>query len=160
MLIDKAPQHLLTGQAGVYRVMSELMLRGVNVYLPIVDVGIDIILGNDLRVQVKAANLRTQKMKSKKGPYEYGPAYFWSLNSSQVGAKHKYIHRKLKYSDQVHYMVFWGIDEDRFWIVPASITDTIGHLALFPRVPERDIRSARNLEILTYEDRWDLLTLC
>lgn len=155
---DQAPNNLLTGQAGVFRVASEVMLKGVTAYMPLVDVGVDLILGNGLRIQVKAARLRTQMMNNKKGgPYEYGPAYFWSLNCSQLGAKHQYVQRKIKYSEQVDYMVFWGIDEDRFWIVPPTLVDDCGQLTLFPKVPERHIKSDRIRNIYEYEGRWDLL---
>lgn len=157
---DNAPHALRVGQAGVYRILSELMLRGMNAYLPVVDVGVDLILENNLRIQIKAANLRTQTMKNRKDkvPYEYGPAYFWSLNSSQLGAKHKYVKRPNKYSSQVDYMVLWGIDEDRFWIIPSKILDEAGIIALFPKDHNKTLKSRRNKEIYTYEDRWDLIS--
>lgn len=158
MIPDNAPKNLLTGQAGVYRVISELMLRGTNAYLPVVDVGVDLILGNGLKVQVKAARLRTQKYKTKGKVYIVGPAYFWSLNCSQKGNSHKYVKRPILYSEQVDYMVLWGIDEDRFWIVPASIVDDAGILTIYTKDSNTKYKSLIAKSTIAFEDRWDLIT--
>ncbi|MGH9424321.1 MAG: hypothetical protein ACRD3J_30390, partial [Thermoanaerobaculia bacterium] len=45
---------VLQGQAGVHRVLSELILRGHRPYTPSADTGVDILLGSGVRVQVKS----------------------------------------------------------------------------------------------------------
>jgi hypothetical protein len=48
------------GQAGAFRVSSELLMRGMNTWLPSVDFGSDLMTGNGCRLQVKAARLSTR----------------------------------------------------------------------------------------------------
>lgn len=115
-------------------------------------------LDNDIKVQVKSAKLRTQIYKGKTKDYVLGPAYFWSLNSSQKGSKHKYVKRPVLYSDQVDYFVLWGIDENRFWTPPAKLLDDVGTLILHPRDHNSQPSSQVTADVMVYENRWDLLT--
>lgn len=55
---------LKLGEAGQLRVMSELILRGHCPYRPVVDDhGVDILLSNGLRIQVKTVKLHLRKQK-------------------------------------------------------------------------------------------------
>lgn len=54
----KLPENLAQGQAGVYTVAAQLLLRGHNPCLPAVDIGADIVLDSGVKVQVKSALTR------------------------------------------------------------------------------------------------------
>lgn len=115
------------GEAGVLRVMSELILRGHSPYKPAVDDhGVDLMLSTGIRIQVKTATLKTKKttLENKGGRKTYETvAYHLRLGASQVGIGHKYAPRKKLYSTECDYFVIWGVDENRFWIVPSFVMD-------------------------------------
>lgn len=66
-----------------------------------------------------------------------------------------------KYSDETDFVVLWGVDEDRFWVVPATVFDNRQGLALFPnkRVPVAHHTQYPPFShtVFSYEGRWDLL---
>lgn len=148
----------LVGQAGVYRVASELLLRGVNVSFPAVDnAGVDLFTEHGLKVQVKAPRLRVCTGISTV------PAYYLRLGCAQKGGKHQPVRRKRKYSEEVDYLVIWGVDEDRFWIVPAAVFDD-RHLLMLPAgrrepvcVKTRGSFAPFAVHVYANEGRWDLL---
>lgn len=116
------------GQAGVYRVLSELIFRGHAPYTPTADDhGVDILLPTGIRIQVKTANLITRKLKHQRGISE-STRYRLSLGWTTVGAKRAHVKRKRKYSEECDYFVIFGVQENRFWIVPSFIMD--GHTCL------------------------------
>jgi hypothetical protein len=149
---------LLIGQAGVYRVASELMLRGAGVYLPACDrEGIDLITNAGARVQVKTARLgRCRQLEKRRG-------YHFRFSCSQRGRKHDYVRIARKYSEEVDFIVIWGIDEDRFWIVPAAIFDNRQCLILFEGVSAplsvkmTGPHAPFAAHVYAHENRWDLL---
>jgi hypothetical protein len=113
----KTPQNLLQGQAGVYQVASQLCLRGFNPCFPAVDIGADLVVDGGIRIQVKAANL------CKRGGYTAG-AYWFKLGKMTIRNR-KQTWVQVNFSDFCDFAVFWGIDHNRFWIVPAADLD--GH---------------------------------
>jgi len=68
------------------------------------------------------------------------------------------------YSSEVDFLVLWGVDEDRFWVVPAAICDQRQGLVLYPgrRTPQvwksSDVGALASV-VHPYEGRWDLLEL-
>lgn len=117
----------------MYRVLSELILRGHSPYIPIADDhGVDILLPTGIRIQVKTANLITRKLKHQRGVTE-STRYRLSLGWTRVGAKQKAVKRKRKYSDECDYFVIFGVQENRFWIVPSFIMDNRTRLDLGTR---------------------------
>jgi hypothetical protein len=113
-----AKQSPLTGKAGEYIVAGQIMLRGMNVYWPANDTGCDLKADNNCRVQVRTAHLYHRK--------EYGPIYFFPLprnrrmpNSDKTT---KLVARK-KFAEVCDFVVFFGIEQNRFWIVPAALCD-------------------------------------
>lgn len=147
-----------TGQAGVHRVAAELLLRGVNVYFPALDrAGIDLLTEQGLRIQVKSARLRVRSKLSNR------PAYYLHLGWAQQGAAHRPIRRARKYSEEADYFVIWGIDEDRFWIVPASVFDGRYCLMLYAGQRQPVFKNPSQLypqlaaPVYANEGRWDLL---
>lgn len=100
------------GQAGEYRVLSELLLRGHHPLIPSVDHGYDILLENGLRLQVKTSTRKTILCNKSRSPYEI--YQFASFKKRWSG---KYDRNTY---DFVDYMVLWGIDDDVFYIIPVE----------------------------------------
>lgn len=137
------------GEAGVLRVMSELILRGHTPYKPAVDDhGVDLMLSTGVRLQVKTATLRTRRrgtQQLKDGPQIYLSAgYFLSLGWCQMGRVQSPIRRKRLYSQECDYFIIWGVDENRFWIVPSFVLDNRTCLVLGPK-PQATSKQVQDL---------------
>ena len=128
---EKAPQNLLQGQAGVYRVASALCLQGLNPFFPAVDHGVDILVDGLIRVQVKSAHLRTNR------PYPQG-AYWFKLGRTAIRGRRQ-VWESVDFTDFCDFVVFWGIEQDRFWITPAAALTNHQCLVLGPDVWHRNI---------------------
>lgn len=112
----KANTHFV-GRAGEYSVAAQLLVRGIPVHFPAVDTGSDLIAGERVRIQVKSARIfqGTARCAARKG-------YVFSLNTAVPNwANGRKKTRLRDWSSVCDYLVFWGIDENRFWIVPASV---------------------------------------
>lgn len=141
------------GQAGVYRVASELSLRQISVYFPSVDVGVDLITSTGKRLQVKTATIRNRVSQP-----HLGLGYYLSFGWEQHGNKQRAVRRGRTYSSEVDLFVIWGVDEDRFWICPASIFDGGQGMLLRPGKTGGVIRKGIAQHVYEYENRWDLIT--
>lgn len=109
-----------TGKAGEHAVASELLVRGIPVHIPIVDVGCDLIAGERVRIQVKSARLFRGTEKSR--PMA---SYMFSLGTSAPNWKngcHKTIWRD--WSKVCDFIICWGVDERRFWVIPTNLLST------------------------------------
>ena len=95
------------GRAGEYAVAAQLLVRGINVHFPAVDTGVDLIVGDRIRIQVKTARLKENRT-----------AYAFSLRGGPKPNGKKREERD--WSKTCDIMVFWGIDTNRFWIIPSS----------------------------------------
>lgn len=103
---------LMIGQAMVFRVSAELLLRGHVPSFPSVDSGVDILLDNGLRLQVKA---RTMTMNH--------PAYpggVYPFSTKENSRKGKWGERKRDWSKVCDFIIYVGIDENRYFIVPSA----------------------------------------
>lgn len=111
---------LAVGAAGEYRVASELLLRGLMPMIAAVDTGVDIVLQNGPTIQVKT-NMRPRIQRG--GARNYA---FRFVTFSRVQG-----HRQRMLAD---YAVCWGVEDDAFWIIPASaIGDrSMIHIAVNP----------------------------
>lgn len=107
------------GKAGEYAVASQLLIRELSVAWPAVDEGFDLQTKNGCRVQVKSSHIDGQTRR--------GHKYYWFpvCKTKRVILKSK-IERIpcAKLSECCDVVVFWGIEENRFWIVPAKICDS------------------------------------
>jgi len=117
-----AKQAALTGKAGEFVVAAQLLIRGIVPSWPAVDMGCDLLASNGCRIQVRSAHLYHHN----KG---YNPVYFFPLpktriypNSSSSVASAKVVARK-PFVERCDVVIFWGIEQNRFWIVPASLCD-------------------------------------
>lgn len=170
MNMKELPLTLAQGQAAVHRVLAELLLRRIPCYIPAVDVGVDIALDDGTRLQVKSSKLRSVRSggRNPNSP-SLGPAYRFSLSMKLHGnfdqgswrrhaSSRPYTLRK--YSEEVNFLVLWGIDEDRFWIVPADVCNERQGLVLYPgkRVPQVCPTQQPFARVVhSYEGRWDQL---
>ncbi len=104
------------GQAGVYRVASKLLMMGIRVWFPSVDVGADLMTEDGVRIQVKSTRWVTRRTC-----YENG-AYWFHFNKTKVVNRHVETSGRAM-SAESDVVVLWGIDHDRFWIVPSPELD-------------------------------------
>jgi hypothetical protein len=151
---------MLQGQAGVWAVASQLALRNIIPMFPGVDVGYDLILENGLKLQVRTSTLSITGPKK----YEYCSYIFGLRRDSWYAAarrKRGEYAVTTPFSEIADYFVLWGIDENRFFIIPTSIeTKSI----YFPKRgfescwTERKPTTKRlDSKLSRFEDRWDLL---
>ena len=107
------------GKAGEYAVASQLLVREFSVSWPAVDEGFDLLAGNGCRIQVKSSHIDGETRK--------GHTYYWFPVAKTKRVILKSEVRRVdipKLSDRCDVVVFWGIEENRYWIVPSSICDT------------------------------------
>lgn len=141
------------GQAGVYATASRLSLLGHTPYFPSVDYGVDLMLENGIRLQVKSAKLRNHP------GYQYG-AYSFDIRKSYLVLNPGKIYRETRsrtYKGIVDFMVFWCIDENRFFVVPAAeVTKTVWVSARGNYLCRRK-KQNHATNIASYEEAWHLL---
>ena len=100
------------GKAGEHIVAAQLLLRGVPVSFPAVDDGADLYAGH-LRIQVKAA----RKIRSRRAN-SWG--YHFNIGMHKWHSEQKRFYH-VDGRHRVDFFVFWGVDENRFWVVPSSL---------------------------------------
>lgn len=108
---------MMQGMAGNYRVASELMLRGLNVYFPAIDIGVDLLVEGCVRVQVKSAHISTHHRYDKSGR----PVYGFRLTQTHFLGSRGVRSSARDFSKDCDFVVLWGIEQNRFWIVPAAL---------------------------------------
>lgn len=127
------------GKAGEHRVISELLLRGHTPMLAIVDNGVDVVLENGTRLQVKTVS-RLQKSHC-------GSA---CVTATHVGFENgKRVKKYIPHT--ADFFVVWVIPWQEFFIIPV--------IEVSKR--KRSFSLARNYNkegsLSTYRGRWDLL---
>ena len=114
------------GIAGTHRVISELLLRDVQVSQPVVDIGFDLITAHGVRIQVKASRISTRQYKD--------GAYYFSPTRRYYKEEGKRLHKDDRVpSDEYDFAIFWGIEQNRFWIVPSALLGNKGCITLGPK---------------------------
>ena len=103
---------LMIGQAMVFRVAAELLLRGHVPSFPSVDSGVDILLDNGVRIQVKG---RTLTM----GHPAY-PGGVYNFSTKENSRKGKWGERKRDWSKVCDFIIYVGINENRYFVVPSG----------------------------------------
>jgi len=142
------PTKNAVGQAGVYRVMSELLLRGHNPAIFAYDDGVDILLENGKTVQVKTSNKAT---KRKDVYYFQMDSYMKLLKNISEG----------KFTGQYRlpdFFIFWGIDDSECIILPKEQLPNKVHISisLNPKRKGMGARKNRN-PLLEFKNKWELL---
>lgn len=153
-----ATRVILQGQAGVWQVASQLALREHTPLFPGADLGYDLQMENGLRLQVKTANLRIVNGVN----YPCGAYCFALRRGAWLTNEKRYTRSSLRgYSDVADFFVLWGIDENRFFIVPTSFTGKaiwFGRRGFTSKSNNRSLLNKRTARrVAEYEDRWDLL---
>ena len=97
----------MLGKAGELRVASELLLKGFGLYLATVDSGVDIILENGKRIQVKSARRTIKKNFN---------SYTFSFKSWKSRIGHHIAHPL----DDVDFLILWAVNDDCFFIIPVQ----------------------------------------
>jgi hypothetical protein len=157
----------LQGQAGVWTVAAQLAIRGHVPMFPGVDYGFDLAMENGLRLQIKTARLTC----SRKRGVDY-PRYSFNLRSYKAKYNKGVVSKPRDWTIVADFMVFWGIDDNRFWIVPTSeIPKGQGTIMFAQNDPLPYDKTGRwsggknyryeavMKKKIAYEGRWDLLDL-
>ncbi len=109
--------HIAQGQVGVHRVVAELIERGHAPYLPVIDDGIDILLGSGLRLQVKTTKAPVKHWRQE-GRWSF------TLTRAQRIVKRRYVPcSPRQFSAQVDFVILHALKANRYWIVPAAVLD-------------------------------------
>lgn len=119
-------QTLLQGQSAVWQVASQLAMRGHIPLFPGVDYGYDLKLENGIRIQVKSSRLKFCHPAYPDGYYSFDWRCIRWDNPSKRYRSNK------NYADVCDFMACWGIEDNRFWIFPASLAQ---RAIWFPKVP-------------------------
>jgi len=126
--------NLALGKAGELRVASELLLRGYEIFLTVTDTGVDLILGNGKRLQVKTA--RTNK---------YG-GYMFSLKAWRKAGEPP----KFQPFTDVDYLICWTVNDNTFFIIPTPLI--IGRISICINP-----NSARS-QFTEFKNNWEALS--
>lgn len=146
-----------TGSAGEHQVASQLLLKGFVTSFPNVDIGFDLHGENGCRIQIKTAHLTpvTAKFNSFDEPiYVF---HFQHDKPVASGSKNVKIRPKKMLRDICDVVVFWGIEQNRFWIVPVGLMGDLQILVLGPSFKRgfseelKDMKEMQSLGFSTYD---------
>lgn len=102
------------GKAGEHAVASQLLLREVPVQFPVVDVGVDLFAGAKatVRIQVKSVHSRRNRRDG----------YCFTLASRvRLNGEKNYRLKVKDWTKEADFLVLWGIEENRFWVLPTRL---------------------------------------
>ena len=142
------------GRAAEYMVAAHLLLRGANVKWPSVDEGYDLEGPRGCRIQVKSTHLRTTP--SVLDTYPEGVYSFGLVRRDNYSPKRRRASATIKFSDTCDIVVFWGIEQNRFWVAPAHLVDGVYGVYLgvtSDRAFEKDIPQMREMLKLGYTQK-------
>jgi len=147
---------VMTGKAGEYAVAAQLMLRGATPCFPAVDTGVDLVTTEGCRIQVKSVHLCTTPAtvrKNTEGVYRFSFPQHIFRNSSTRGPVKSVRRDKPQFAEYCDVVALWGIDHNRFWIVPAKLLDKLQGIDLGPdneRAFSKDVPEMRSMVDLGY----------
>jgi hypothetical protein len=112
------------------------MLRGFNVLFPGVDHGYDLEVEGGIRLQVKSSHLRTTS-----GLYRNEGVYWFNFRGSRIvtGKNNIRDRSKIRFSQKCQFVVLFGIEQGRFWIVPAELLDEKQLVVVGPDCKYKDL---------------------
>ena len=149
---SKAIRAIYTGKAGEHVVAAQLLLRELNVWLPAYDDGVDLIAENGCRIQVKTARMTAGGDRYTRGIYFYplAVARHMAVSNSRVEMR-----MRAPFHEYCDIVVFYGVDENRFWIVPARMLIDVTGLGLGAAEKKRftgDLTHMREMKSLGYSE--------
>ena len=127
------------GRAAEYAVAAQLMLKDTAVLWPSVDAGYDLLTESFCRVQVKSSHID--------GRTDEGQGYYWFPlgKTRQVVRKNCAVRVAVPDITKIcDVVVFWGIEEKRFWVVPSSLCLVQGVALGLPN-PKRFVGSIQDM---------------
>jgi len=108
----------MIGKAGELRVRAELLLRGISCAVFDQDTGIDIVLENGKKIQVKTSSKPFNDKKS------YSWRYSFSIRTPQVrnagNGLYEKKYTKDSYKGIIDYFIFYCVKHDLFYIIPQN----------------------------------------
>jgi hypothetical protein len=122
------------GQAGEYRVMSELLLRGFNPGISAVDNGWDILLENGNKIQVKTARKND--------------GYKFTFKSGKQKIRDGKVSRPKLDLARIDFLVCWAVDDNFFLIIPSRSMQKYSTIS---------IHSVESIRYHQFINNWDLL---
>lgn len=151
-------------------VIVELLAHNFKPYRPVVDDhGVDLMLSDGIRIQVKTANLSHcwggKRRRTEKSYATDKMMYQFSLQRTVFGTKEKlqsvgitYEYRDI--SKEADFLILVGLDERRFWIVPTGVIAECTHVAIAQGVSraKNGPRSRFWKSVRDGENRWDMLS--
>jgi hypothetical protein len=109
----------MVGKAGEYAVAAQLLLRDVLVLWPAVDQGYDLETENHCRLQVRCGHLSNSDGRASQH-YAFMLRKRKPVPISNTVAK---VVPQRPFAEVCDFVVFWGIEQNRFWIVPPALCD-------------------------------------
>ena len=130
------------GIAGELRVMSELLLRGFNPAKSYLDHGIDIILDNGKRIQVKTARRFSRKDRKSHSTYYHFVTRPWDYQRRTKGRERM---------SEVDIVICWCIEDNTYYVIPAHELKERQGFELFPG----SVNSRSKYE--QYRENWETI---
>jgi len=125
------------GMAGELRVMSELLLRGFNPAKSYLDNGVDLILENGCKIQIKTSHKNlSAEPKREHARYQY----HFNLQNWKT---------KKFCASNVDIVILWAIDDNIFFVIPALDIAGISALSFVPSYKTQKMRK--------YINNWEIL---
>jgi hypothetical protein len=145
---------LALGKAGEHRVIAELLAREIVPCVPVIDIACDLVTSEGVRLQVKSTRLVT-KPRYSQPVYWFNLAWHKTKGRRRRDGTKEYSSGPRSFAKECDFVILWGCDQDRFWVVPSRLLDRRSVVVVGgqPRWIETDVaqlRSARD-EGLTYE---------
>jgi hypothetical protein len=130
---EQGNQNRFLGKAGEHRVLSELLLRGINAGFLEIDNGVDLVLENGFRIQIKSSH---SDISTTRG-YKY-PVYLFPLRKKKyINSKGVTLRPKIK-TDSIDFLILWCVDDDWFYIIPSDkIVQTTVNIPIAPEKPSK-----------------------
>jgi hypothetical protein len=150
---EQAKMAALVGKAGELATAAQIMVRGLNVFFPAADKGVDVLAENGCRIQVKTGKMRCSPSVSR---LYRGGVYSFHFPKSRYMATAKGEVKstpRRKFSEYCDVVVLWGVEQNRFWVVPAEQLDGVQCIFMGPknaRAFEPDVEAMKKMAELGY----------
>ncbi len=129
------------GVAGELRVMSELILRGYNPAKSHIDNGVDIILGDGIRIQIKTTNSIGLTIGSR----QITPTRGYKFNLKKGNRKNKTL-----VSEYADFLICVVLSESLFFIMPSKDLTGIGIISI-------PVNTDSSSKYYKYLNNWEVL---
>lgn len=132
------------GEAGMYRVASELLRRGHHVFFPTIDDGIDLFTADHYKIQVKASSI---------GHRQFYSFFFrhWTKNDGRR------VQKFIKFRADLTHLILWGVNDDCFWVIPTSELKAVSCLRIPSPKKSSERYQHRDTKYGRYLNAWNLI---